>query len=168
MQVKNINLNRLIGGLEQIGQLDITDIKLNYAIGKNLNKLTIPRNSYNKSLGALVNKHVQMDDKGTPVTIGNEYDFKTKKDRDAYIKSKTEIDEGETEVDLWKLKTSVLEKVMKRIKCDKCGAEKEVSGLNGVMFYMLVDIIVDDINILGDGIETDNKKTSQHVEENNS
>ena len=135
MQIKNINLSRLISGLEQIGQLDITDYKLNYAIGKNLGKVMPMLKSYNKSLVALVNKHVEMDDKGKPITIGNEYDYKTKRDRDAFIKTKTDTDEIENEVDLWKFKTSIL---------------KDIKGVNGVMNFQLGDIIDDDANILGE------------------
>lgn len=132
MNIKNINLNRLIGGLEQVGQLDSVDFKFNYAVGRNIEKMATLGKSYSKSLSALVNKHVQMDDKGSPVTIGNEYDFKTKKDRETYIKSKTDLDEIENEVDLWLLKTSDLEKI---------------KGLKAVTLFMLGDIIVDDLNL---------------------
>lgn len=135
MEIKNINLNRLINGLEQMGQLESSNFHFNYAVGKNLNKLGTLSKSYTKSLGALINKHVQVDDKGKPATIGNEYDFKTKKDRDTFIKSKTELDEIKSEVDLWKLKTSDL---------------KDVKGINGVILFLLEDIIIDDANILGE------------------
>lgn len=142
MEIKNINLNRLIGGLEQVGQLESSNFHLNYAVGKNLNKLGTVVKSYNKSLAALINKHVQVDDKGKPATIGNDYDFKSKKDRDTYIKSKTDLDEIKNGIDLWELKTSDL---------------KDMKGVTGVMLFMLNDIIIDDANILGDGKENTNE-----------
>ncbi len=147
MEIKNINLNRLINGLEQMGQLESSNFHLNYAVGKNLNKLGTLVKSYNKSLSALINKHVQMDEKGKPVIIGNEYDYKSKKDRDAYIKSKTELDDIKSEVDLWKLKTSDL---------------KDVKGITGVMLFMLNDIIIDDSNIL-DNDESEKNESGNSV-----
>ncbi len=156
MKIKNANLKRLIIGLGQIGELSIPIFKLNYAIGRNLEKMTTLGKSYDKSLEALINKHAQIDDKGLAVTINDEYDFKSKKDRETFIKNKIELDEIENEVELWKLKTSVLEKVMKKIKCDKCDAEKEVCGLNGILLYKLNEIIIDDANILGKPNESEN------------
>ena len=153
MKIQNSNLKRLLIGLGQIGELSIPIFKLNYAIGRNLEKLSTLGKSYDKSIDALLNKHVQIDDKGKYVTIGDEYDFKTKNDRGTFLKSKAELDEIETKVDLWKLKTSVLEKVMKKIKCDKCDTEKEICGLNGIILYKLNEIIIDDANILGDESE---------------
>lgn len=138
MEVKNSNLNLRIGGLEKIGQLDSANFKFNYAVGRNIEKLSSLGKSYNKSLLALINKHVLMDDKGKPIIVGNDYDYKSKKDRDAYIKSKNELDEIKNEVDLRKLKTSDL---------------KDVKGINGVILFQLGDIIVDDANILGDELE---------------
>ena len=135
MEILNGNLNRLIGGLEQMGKLESANFKFNYAVGRDLDKFGTLVKSYNKSSSALINKHVQMDDKGKPIIIGNEYNFKTKKDRDAYIKSKTELDEITNKVFLWKLKTSDL---------------KDVKGVTGVMLFMLNEIIVDDANILND------------------
>lgn len=93
-----------------------------------------------------------MDDKGKPVIIGNEYDYKTTKDRGAYIKSKTELDKIENEVKLFELKTSGLEGVKK---------------LNAVTLYMLGDIIVDDLNLNDEKNESGNSVPKKSEVESN-
>lgn len=160
MEIKNANLNRLIRGLDQIGQLEITDFHLNLAIGRNITKLTSLWKSYTKSLSALVNKYVLMDEKGNPVIINRsvqldkegkpvlsdgEYDYNNAEDKKTYIKKKTELDEMINEVKLFELKTSAL---------------ADVKGLTGVILFMLNELIVDDKNILGDEAKTDEKKTT--------
>jgi len=150
MKVKNENISNIINGLEMIGKLDIDDYKFNYTIGRNLEKLVPMLKSYNKSFEALINKYtlkdnkgkpvivnkqVQIDDKGKPIFGGGEYDYNSKEDRENYIKKKTELQEMENEVDLWKLKTSILEKI---------------KGVNGVMNFMLKQIIIDDKNIFNE------------------
>ena len=148
MKIKNSNLNRLIGGLEQIGQLDIADFQLNYYISRNMDKLSSLWKSYNKSLSALINEHVQMDKSGNPIA-GEQYSFKTAKDKTDYIKKKTEIDEIETEMKLFKLKTSTL-KDAKSIEVTNKDGTKTKKFLNGAILFMLNEIIIDDANILSD------------------
>lgn len=160
MEIQNINLNLLIKGLEQIGQLEITDFHLNWNIGRNLAKFLSLWKSYSKSLNALINKHVKMDEKGSPIIInkdvqldkagkvflsGGEYDYKTLEDKKSYLKSKVELDEIENDVKIFKLKTSALE---------------NLKGLNGVMLYLLGDLIEDDADILGDEPKVEDKKTT--------
>ena len=145
MEIKNVNLNRLIKGLEQIGQLEITDFQLNYYISRNMDKLSSLWKSYTKSLSALINQHVKMSEEGTPVINGEDYSFKSKKDRELYIDKKTKLDEFVTEVKIFYLKTSALE---------------GIKGLNGVMLFLLGELIVDDKNILGDDTKVDEKKTT--------
>ncbi len=147
MKIKNINLNRLVGGLEQMGQLESSNFHFNYAVGKNLNKLGTLVKSYNKSLLALINEHVQMDEKGTPMG-DNQYIFKTTADKETYLKKKAKIDEIETEVDIWKLKTSEL-KTLKSVEVENKDGTKTKKFLSGNILFLLDEIIIDDAPILG-------------------
>lgn len=136
-------LNNLDEGLKRLGESASDDFATNLAIGKNQSNIEIIGKAFNKSLISLRNKYCKKDDNGQPMVKAMEngavmLQFNSPKDAQLYNDSYEKLLEQENEVELYKIKTSVLKKMK----------DTNGSNLSPNTLFKLKSIIEDDLKLL--------------------
>ena len=111
VDILNIDVARIIVGLTEIGNLDIEDFKTNYQIAKTITNLGLVEKAYNKSLQALMKKHIKVGEDGNFQVENNSYVFKSKEDRDTYVEATEKLQNTKVDTKIWKLKESDLKSI---------------------------------------------------------
>lgn len=128
-EFSNIDVTRIIMGLQEIGNLDIEDFKTNYQIAKTITNLGQVEKAYNKSLQSLMKKYIKVGDDGNFQVENNAYVFKSKEDREEYVDAVDKLHNAIVEAKVWKLKESVL---------------KGIKGLKGTTMAKCYELIEQD------------------------
>ena len=130
IKVKNLNIGRIIIGLSELGKLSISDFKINLSITKTIAYLSEIEQAFSKSKRALMDSYIAVDDNGSYLVDGRKFFiYKSKKDKEDYIKNVTALDEVENEIS-FSIKASQLQKI---------------SGLTSSTMTKFHELIIDDL-----------------------
>jgi len=130
IKVKNLNIGRIIIGLSELGKLSISDFKINLSITKTIAYLSEIEQAFSKSKRALMDSYIAVDDNGSYLVDGGKFFiYKSKKDKEDYIKNVTALDEVENEIS-FSIKASQLQKI---------------SGLTSSTMTKFHELIIDDL-----------------------
>lgn len=127
--ILNSEVTRIIIGLTELGNLDIEDFKTNYQIAKTITNLGLVEKAYNKSLQALMKKHIKVGEDGNFQVENNSYVFKSKEDKDNYISEIEKIQDATVDTKIFTIKESEL---------------KKIKGLKGTTMAKLYELIEHD------------------------
>ena len=127
--ILNINVSRILLGLSEIGNLEIEDFKVNYAITRSIANLTVVEKAYSKSLAALQKKYVKMDENGNLSVQNNFFVFNSLEDNKKYREELDKLNEFVVDVKVFAIKSSDL---------------KDVKGLKALTMAKCHELVVDD------------------------
>lgn len=137
----NNNLIKIINGLTALGELEIENFSLNYAIARNTDILTSHLKTYQKMTKSLRDKHIKKNEDGSYATQKRdngieEFVFVDNTHKQEYISKVEKLGEQVVEVEkLFTLKTSML---------------NEVKGIKPNMLLSCMELVVDDTDMLKD------------------
>ena len=109
--ILNINVSKIILGLTEIGNHEIEDFKVNYAITRSITNLGVVEKSYNKSLAALQKKYVKLDENGNLSLQNNFFVFNSLEDNKKFREELDKLNEYVVDVKVFAIKASDLEKI---------------------------------------------------------
>src|SRR3989304_2200620 len=99
MKITTLELvTRFAPAIEKLSVLEISDFQTNYAIARNITKISSAVKSFFKAQDAHINKYVKKDELGKPIILNKEFDFETKEAHDNFISKKQKL--AVTEIDL--------------------------------------------------------------------
>ncbi len=129
-KIININIKRIMMGVNEIGNLDIEDFDTNLSISKTIANLNVAEKAYTKTMQTLMKKHIKKNDAGgLMVDDKNFYVFLSDKDKVEYENAVEKLNETEVTEKVFKLKTSVL---------------RNVKGIKGSVMAKCHEVIDDD------------------------
>ena len=110
--VLNIDISRVIFGLNELGSLDISNFELNMGITETVAELSKMEKAYGKTLSSLMKKHIDIDDKGNfKYDDAKIYIFKTPEDKKVYSDEYAKLNDYENRID-WCIKSSQLKDIV--------------------------------------------------------
>jgi len=138
------DLVELRAGLERLGILKLTNFKLNYAVGYNIDKVNRGIKAYFKSLEALKEECVRKNEKGEFVTYAGGIDTKGRPIRKLDFKNPEQKKRFEKEAE--KLDTKPFEEMMHKIKVSTLEKEKN-GGIDASIMVQIGCILVRDVKV---------------------
>lgn len=89
-KVLTMSASTIIKGLIELGSLQIEDFDLNMKITEAAGKLGVVEKAYLKTASVLIQKHIETNEKGVPLTQGEgayrSYVYKSISDKETYLK----------------------------------------------------------------------------------
>lgn len=111
-EILNGNITRIIIALSEIGNLDIEDFNLNWAITRTLTSLSECEKAYKKSVSAIQKKYINRDEKGNAIVDEKGLViFKTISDKEKFNEEIEVLSEQKAEAKVWTIKTSQLRRL---------------------------------------------------------
>lgn len=133
-----MNVPTILKGLTEVGSLEIPDFSLNLKISELAQKLSIAEKTYLKSVGSLVKKHIETNERGIPMVVGDgpyrSYVYKSAEDKENYL---AEMD---------KLNNTIVDGMENYIGFLKTSVLKDVKGLRAFTMIKLGVLVKNDIS----------------------